>query len=151
MNSVNGTTQLKQMLKQAIEKAAQEWLPTFVDRSVKIALSTSEHVVKKDFALDHDEVRMRAAAHQIARQLTGALGWITCREHLTNSVVNNLKVALSAALNIGENATEAQKEAIEQTAQIATSENIDNACAFIQKTAMERVIAEIDQRLRNVR
>ncbi len=138
------------MLKQAIEKAAQEWLPTFVDRSVKIALSTSEHVVKKDFALDHDEVRMRSAAHQIARQLTGALGWITCREHLTNSVVNNLKISLLAALNITDTATEAQKETVEQSAQIITAENIDNACAFIQKTAMERVIIEIDQRLRNV-
>ncbi|CAG0913001.1 unnamed protein product [Notodromas monacha] len=146
-NTPQQVQQVKQSIKMAIEKAAQEWLPTFVDRSVKIALSTSEHVVRKDFALDPDESRMRLAAHRIARQLTGSLGWITCREHLTHSVINNLKNTFSHNLNLSD-MTDQQRSQIDEAATIATGDNIDSACAFIQKTAMETVTMDIDKRLR---
>ena len=37
-----------------------------IERAIKIALTTTEQIVKKDHALDHDETRMRTAAHSSA-------------------------------------------------------------------------------------
>jgi hypothetical protein len=53
-----------------------------IDRAVKIAMTTCEQLVKKDFALDHDENRMRQAAHHMVRNLTAGMAMITCRDHL---------------------------------------------------------------------
>lgn len=39
--------QLKQYVRPAIEKAIQDVLPLVVDRSIKMALTTTEHLVKK--------------------------------------------------------------------------------------------------------
>jgi CCR4-NOT transcription complex subunit 1 len=43
------------------------------------------------------------------------------------------------------------KELAEQAANLVAQENIELACAFIQKTAIEKAIVEIDKRLANVR
>ena len=47
-------------------------------------------------------------------------------------------------------ATQQQKEMIEQAAQIISQDNTELASAFIQKTAVERAIPEMDKRLANV-
>ena len=44
-------------------------------------------------------------------------------------------------------ATPQQKELIEQAAQVIAQDNTELACAFIQKTAVEKAIPEIDKRL----
>jgi len=43
-----------------------------------------------------------------------------------------------------------QKELIEQAAQAIASDNAELATAFLQKTAVEKAIPEIDKRLTNV-
>ena len=43
-----------------------------------------------------------------------------------------------------------QKELIEQAAQVIASDNAELATAFLQKTAVEKAIPEIDKRLTNV-
>lgn len=83
--------QLKQCIKPAFERAIQEWLGPIVERSVKIAVNTSEQIVKKDFALDPDESRVRAAAHYMVRNLAAGMAMITCREQIINSFTQNLK------------------------------------------------------------
>lgn len=47
-------------------------------------------------------------------------------------------------------ATQQQKELIEQSAQVIAQDNTELACAFIQKTAVERAIPEINKRLATV-
>ncbi len=47
-------------------------------------------------------------------------------------------------------ATQPQKELIEQAAQLVATDNTELACAFIQKTAVEKAIPEIDKRLATV-
>lgn len=47
-------------------------------------------------------------------------------------------------------ATPQQKEMIDHTAQIAAQDNMELACAFIQKTAIEKAVPEIDKRLMTV-
>jgi len=85
-----------------------------VERAVRIAVTTCEQIVKKDFALDHDENRMRQViifysfyhrekqidkseylifkdAHNMVRNLTAGMAMITCRDHLHSSIKLHLK------------------------------------------------------------
>jgi len=43
-----------------------------------------------------------------------------------------------------------QKDLIEQAAQVLAADNAELATAFLQKTAVEKAIPEIDKRLTNV-
>ena len=91
---------LKQFIRPAVERAVQEWIHPVVDRSIKIALTTCEQIVKKDFALDSDETRMRAAAHHMVRNLTAGMAMITCRDQLLLSISGNLKQTFLSALMV---------------------------------------------------
>jgi len=136
--------QLKQYVRTAVERSVQELLPPVVERSIKIALTTCEQIIKKDFALDPDENRMRAAAHHMVRSMTAGLALYTCREPLFMSISTNLKNAFMATLR---GATQQQKDMIEQATQVIAQDNVELASAFIQKTAVERAIPEMDKRL----
>lgn len=135
---------LKTPVRAALERAVQDLLPPVVERSIKIALTTCEQVIRKDFALDPDENRMRAAAHHMVRSITSGLALYTCREPLFMSISTNLK---NAFMSILRSATQQQKDMIEQAATIIAQDNTELAAAFIQKTAVERAIPEMDKRL----
>ncbi|XP_064641680.1 CCR4-NOT transcription complex subunit 1-like isoform X3 [Lineus longissimus] len=141
--------QLKQYVRPAIERSVQDLLPPVVERSIKIALTTCEQIVKKDFALDPEEGRMRMAAHHMVRNMTAGMALITCREPLLISITTNLKTAFLQTFRVGEsqNATPPQKEMIEQASQVLATDNTELACAFIQKTAVEKALPEMDKRL----
>ncbi|KAJ8969734.1 hypothetical protein NQ317_006395, partial [Molorchus minor] len=136
--------QLKALVRTSIERAVQEWIAPVVDRSIKIALQTCEQIIRKDFALDPDENRMRMAAHYMVRNLTAGMAMITCREQLLAAISTHLKQALLA--NLAAPSVQ-QKEMIEQAAGVIASDNMELACAFVQKTAVEKAIPEIDKRL----
>ncbi|XP_015520502.1 CCR4-NOT transcription complex subunit 1 isoform X1 [Neodiprion lecontei] len=137
---------LKQFVRSAVERAIQEWIHPVVDRSIKIALTTSEQIVRKDFALDPEEIRMRTAARHMVRNLTAGMAMITCREQVLTSISTNLKQSFVAALM---GTTPQQKELAEQAASIVAADNMELACAFVQKTAIEKAIPEMDKRLLN--
>jgi len=44
-----------------------------------------------------------------------------------------------------------QKDMIEQAASVISEDNTELACAFIQKTAVEKALPEMDKRLTTVR
>ena len=69
----------------------KEWATPVIERANKIALTTTEQIVKKDYSLDPDENRMRSAAHNMVRNLTSGMAMITCRDHLLQSIKNHLK------------------------------------------------------------
>ncbi|KAK2550448.1 CCR4-NOT transcription complex subunit 1 [Acropora cervicornis] len=123
---------LKQFVRPAIERAVQELVHPVVERSIKICLTTAEMIVKKDFALDPEESRMRAAAHHMVRFMTAGMALITCRDPLQISISNNLRSNFLAALR---GANQQQKDMIERAASLVSEENTELACAFIQKTA----------------
>lgn len=89
---------LKQFVKPAIERSIQEWIHPVVDRSIKYALTTCEQIIRKDFALDPDEVRMRTCAHHMMRNLIAGMAMITCREQIISTISTNLKGAFANAL-----------------------------------------------------
>ena len=49
---------------------------------------------------------------------------------------------------LGRNLTPAQREAIEMTGTMVARDNVELACAFIQKKAVEKALPEIDKRLK---
>ncbi|XP_041077409.1 CCR4-NOT transcription complex subunit 1-like isoform X2 [Polyodon spathula] len=136
--------QLKQYVRQAIERAVQELVHPVVDRSIKIAMTTCEQIVRKDFALDSEESRMRVAAHHMMRNLTAGMAMITCREPLLMSIASNLKNSFATALRAP---TQQQREMMEQAAAQIAQDNCELACCFIQKTAVEKAGPEMDKRL----
>jgi len=40
---------------------------------------------------------------------------------------------------------------VEQAASVVAADNVELACCFVQKTAVERALIEMDKRLNNVR
>ncbi|XP_019755712.2 CCR4-NOT transcription complex subunit 1 isoform X2 [Dendroctonus ponderosae] len=136
--------QLKALAKKAIELAVQEWLPPVLDRSVKIALQTCEAIIRKDFALEPDEEKMRIAAHLMARNLTAGMAMITCRDQLLSSINTHMKQLLNTNLVTP---SIQQKEMIDQAANVIANDNTELACAIVQKTAIEKAIPEIDKHL----
>ncbi|XP_041987025.1 CCR4-NOT transcription complex subunit 1 [Aricia agestis] len=136
---------LKQFVKPAIERSIQEWIHPVVDRSIKYALTTCEQIIRKDFSFDPDEVRMRTCAHHMMRNLTAGMAMITCREQIISTISANLKAAFVTALI----PATAQQDAIDSAAAVLATENMELACAFIQKTAVEKALPELDKRLMN--
>ncbi|CAL8357419.1 unnamed protein product [Lota lota] len=136
--------QLKQCVRQSVERAVQELVHPVVDRSIKIAMTTCEQIVRKDFALDSEESRMRIAAHHMMRNLTAGMAMITCREPLLMSIATNLKNSFAAALRAP---TPQQREMMEEAAARIAQDNCELACCFIQKTAVEKAGPEMDKRL----
>ena len=61
------------------------------------------------------------------------------------TIATNLKTTFSAALQ--RSTSPQQKELVEQAATLTAQDNVEPACAFIQKTAVEKSISEIDKRL----
>ena len=133
---------LKQFIRPAIERAVQEWIVPVVERSMKISLTTAEQIIKKDFALDPDENRMCLAAHYLTRNLTAGMAMITCKDPLFVSITTALKNAFVAKCQIS-------KDLIDATAHTVATDNIDLCCAFIQKTAIEKSLTELDRKLKN--
>ena len=123
----------------------KEWATPVIERANKIALTTTEQIVKKDYSLDPDENRMRSAAHNMVRNLTSGMAMITCRDHLLQSIKNHLKHFM---VTLGRNLTQQQTEAIETTVTVIANDNVELACAFIQKKAIEKAILEVDKRLK---
>lgn len=132
--------QLKQMVRTAIERTISEWVAPVVDRSVRIAVNTCEQIMRKDFALDPDETHMRKAAHNMVRHLTAGMAMITCRDQLNNAIQKNISSAFTTSM------TPHPPELNELASQIA-NDNTELACAYIQKTAIEKAIPEIEKRL----
>lgn len=60
-----------------------------------------------------------------------------------------LKHLITLALN-SQGATAQQKELIEHTVTVCAQENMELACAIIQKTAMEKALVQMDKHLTTV-
>ena len=58
---------------------------------------TTRELIKKDFAMEPDETKMRQAAHLMVSNLSGSLALVTCREPLRQSMVQHLRTLLSAS------------------------------------------------------
>merc|ERR1719420_2347911 len=69
---------------------------------------------------------------------------ITCRDHLLQSIKNHLKNIL---MTLGRSMLPPVAENVDVTVSVIANDNVELACAFIQKKAVEKAIPEIDKRL----
>lgn len=82
--------QLKQWVRQAIERAVQELVHPVVDRSIKIAMTTCEQIVRKDFALILRNLNANSSSSHDA-ELDSWNGHDYLQEPLLMSISTNLK------------------------------------------------------------
>ena len=116
-----------------------------IERAIKIALTTCEQIIKQDFALDHDEQRMREGAHHMVRNLTAGMAMITCRDHILVSIKNNMKNLMQTVARTASG--QVPNDQINMTIDVISNDNVELAVAFVQKKAVDKAIAEIDNRL----
>ncbi|GMS88516.1 hypothetical protein PENTCL1PPCAC_10691, partial [Pristionchus entomophagus] len=137
--------QLKQMVKMAVAHAIKELIGPVTERALKVALTVTENVIKKDFSLNPDETQLRKAAHLMMRAMTAGMAAITCREPLQASMIGYLNQAFGNS-HRGTQTAELNKM-FDEAAQQITNENVELTTNFIVKTACEKASAELDKRL----
>ncbi|KAI7885612.1 Not1-domain-containing protein [Lichtheimia hyalospora FSU 10163] len=131
----------KRWVVQAITQSIREIIEPVVERSVAIASVSTRELITKDFAVESDENQMRNAAHMMAQSLAGSLAMVTCKEPLRLSMATNLR-----AIFVANGLPDAMAE---QAVLVTVSDNLDLVCAVIEKVAMSKVAAEIDELLIN--
>uniref|UniRef100_A0A914UVV1 CCR4-NOT transcription complex subunit 1 n=1 Tax=Plectus sambesii TaxID=2011161 RepID=A0A914UVV1_9BILA len=138
--------QLKHVVRPAVDHAVKELIGPVTERAIKVAMTATEHVCRKDFSLDPDENKLRRACHHMMRAMTAGMAAITCRDPLTTTLQGYLKQAFLTSLRGSSNNPE-QLKLIEEAAALVTEDNIELATNFIVKTACEKATPEVDKRM----
>ncbi|KZT44176.1 Not1-domain-containing protein [Sistotremastrum suecicum HHB10207 ss-3] len=124
----------------AIDRGVREIIVPVVERSVTIAGISSRELVSKDFAMEGSEDKMRKAALLMAQKLAGSLALVTCKEPLKSNLGAHIRHALTEQ---GFN----EQMVSEQVIGMLVLDNIEAACAAIERAAMDRAVMEIDDAL----
>jgi CCR4-NOT transcription complex subunit 1 len=122
---------------------------------VTIAGISTRELVAKDFATEANEEKLRKAGHLMAQKLAGSLALVTCKEplksnlggHLRSSLVDHgfSDVSVWRMRDTCQLLTAFQQTISEQVLTILVQDNVDVACAAIEKAAMERAVTEVDE------
>jgi hypothetical protein len=126
---------LKRIVAVAIDRAIREFIQPVTERSALIALVTTRELVAKDFSQADGELALMAG-QRMAQALASGLAHITCKDPLRISMIGHLRSVFS---NIGGDQT-----IVEQAVQGIVAENLDTACAIIERAAAERATRELD-------
>uniref|UniRef100_A0A1I8ED01 CCR4-Not complex component Not1 C-terminal domain-containing protein n=2 Tax=Wuchereria bancrofti TaxID=6293 RepID=A0A1I8ED01_WUCBA len=137
--------QLKHVVRPAISHAIKELIGPVTERAIRIAMHVTEHICKKDFALEPDEQKIRRASQHMIRAMTAGMASITCREPLSSTVLGFLKTAFTNSLRCS--ITPEQQKLIDEAATTIAEDNVELATNFIVKTACEKATPEMDKRL----
>ncbi|KAJ7582498.1 Not1-domain-containing protein [Mycena floridula] len=124
----------KRVVQNAVDRAVREIILPVVERSVTIAGISTRELVTKDFATEPNEERLRKSGHMMAQKLAGSLALVTCKEPLKSNLAQHLRHFM------GEHGFAEQ----EQVIMILVQDNLEVACSAIEKAAMERAVAEVD-------
>lgn len=136
---------LKRVVPAAIERAIREIIAPVVERSVTIAVITTKELVSKDFATEPDDQKMRRAAHLMVQNMAGSLALVTCKEPLRVSMANHLRSLFGITNDQG--STNPLLPLVEHATSVLCADNLDLACAVIEKTATDRAVRDIDDAL----
>lgn len=138
--SVANQARLRQAVIEAVRRAILEIVLPVVERSVTIATIATTNLIHKDFCNEPDEERVRRAAHQMVRQLSGSLALVTCKEPLKTSMTNYIRIAQADLLD----------QAVPEGAILmCVNDNLDIACSIVEQQAEERSMPEIDIHIEN--
>ena len=92
---------LKTYIHSPIEQAINESLQT-VQRSLKVATSAAETIVRKDFLLNPDEQQLRTSARNMVAYLSSGLVLITARPALQDQIQSYIKTHLQTVLGVAQ-------------------------------------------------
>ncbi|OAX43815.1 Not1-domain-containing protein [Rhizopogon vinicolor AM-OR11-026] len=134
----NANHSFKRAVQLAIDRAVREIIVPVVERSVTIAGISTRELVAKDFASEPSEDKLRKAGHLMAQKLAGSLALVTCKEPLKSNLGGHLR---SSLVDHGFS----EQTVSEQVLAILVQDNVDIACAAIEKAAMERAVTEVDE------
>ncbi|TDL27216.1 Not1-domain-containing protein [Rickenella mellea] len=127
----------KRAVQSAVDRSVREIIMPVVERSVTIAGISTRELVAKDFCTEQNEEKMRKAGHLMAQKLAGSLALVTCKEPLRSNMASHVRHYLS---DHGFN----EQVIPEQVILLIVQDNIDVACAAIEKAAMDRAVADVD-------
>ena len=118
-----------------------------IERSSKIATTATEHLIKKDFALDPDDNLMQHSASNMARYLAAGMAM----NHLANSDFQfadtfEKKLATNFLEKVGDMK---HNELCAANAAVLTADNMELFVCYVQKRAAENAISMVSQRLVN--
>lgn len=134
----NANHSFKRAVQLAVDRAVREIIVPVVERSVTIAGISTRELVAKDFATEPSEDKLRKAGHLMAQKLAGSLALVTCKEPLKSNLGGHLR---SSLVDHGFN----EQTISEQVLAILVQDNVDVACAAIEKAAMERAVTDVDE------
>jgi CCR4-NOT transcription complex subunit 1 len=138
--SAANQARLRQIVQNAVQRAIFEIIAPVVERSVTIATIATTNLIHKDFARESDEDRIRKAAQQMVRQLSGSLALVTCKEPLRMSMTNYIRMAQA----------ELPDQAFPEGAILmCVNDNLDTACSIVEKQAEDRSMPEIETHIEN--
>ncbi|KAI0203595.1 Not1-domain-containing protein [Astrocystis sublimbata] len=132
---VVNTARLHEMVRNAVTRALQDIIQPVVDRSVTIAAISTQQMIRKDFATEPDENRLRTAAINMVKATAGSLAQVTSKEPLRANITNYLRTA----------ANDLPQGLPEGTILMCVNQNLDLACNIIEKQAEDRAVPEIEE------
>ena len=88
--------------------------------------------------MESSEDKLRKAGHLMAQKLAGSLALVTCKEPLKSNLGGHLRTAL---VDHGFS----EQVISEQVLSILVADNVEVACSAIEKAAMERAVADVDE------
>ncbi|EJD53329.1 Not1-domain-containing protein [Auricularia subglabra TFB-10046 SS5] len=135
---LQATQAFKQAVTMAVDRSVREIILPVVERSVTIAGISTREMITKDFAMEGDEGRLRTSAHAMARRLAGSLALVTCREPLRSNLTAHIR---SFLLEHGFT----EQMVPDMLISLLVNDNIDIACNAIERAAMDRAAADVDE------
>jgi CCR4-NOT transcription complex subunit 1 len=134
---VVSSSRLHEIVRNALTRALQDIIQPVVDRSVAIAAIATQQMIRKDFATEMDENRMRTSAISMVKATAGSLAQVTSKEPLRANFTNYMRT-LSNELPQG---------LPEGTIIMCVNSNLDLASSIIEKSTEERAVADIEEYL----
>ena len=131
-------THVRRVVQDAVRRAIMEIVVPVVERSVTIATIATAELIHKDFTLEVDDERVRDAAKQMARSLSGSLALVTSKEPLRSQMNNNIH---QVQQEVPDGALP------EGTILMCVNDNLDAVCSIVERTAEEHSAAEIEVRI----
>ena len=145
--------ELTHCVQTAIESAITKLSGVVVKKSIDMTLTTAENIIKKDFALDPEESKMRMAAQYMVRHIAAAAVLIYARDQLGTTIKENLVKSFIPNMNIPNMAgmkaiqdSQMVKEAWD-AAKVVAEDNLNLACIRLQADTVRQAFKEIDKRL----
>ncbi len=138
LNSAGGQNRIRQVFLSAAQQAVADTIAPVVERSVTIASISASQLIAKDFALEADETKIREAAHNVVKSLSGSLALVTCKEPLRMAVTNNIRLI---ARDLPEQALP------EGSILMFVNDNIDALCGMVEQAAENHSASEIDNQI----